>query len=454
MNTATAIAFTPAPVGGLVPTDYQRRLLEVPENVNLAVLAGRGNGKTRGIQFLALRHCEQWADRARILFIRETVNGLRELEDDLDYLLRTAYPIGLRSNRTEHVWRTPSGASIECGYLDAAADFHRYQGKSYSLIIVEEAGQFKNLRLVDMLRSCLRVPGVPCRLALLGNSGGRAHTILQQRFIAGRVPWEPFTALDGERWVFCPGTLDDNPHLPKDYEQKLFAACGRDKEMYAAWRHNSWSILKGSMFSDVWHPQTQMFSDPGFRLPTRGAHGFLAADWGISAPAVAFGACWAVAPIRNFPRGSLILLDEVSSADPDDLSVGLQWSPSRFGDEMAAMSDRWNLNRTGCIDDSRGLGVSLIEVLRQPPNCLYLEKPVKGRADGWAKLRELLFNSKEMNGRPGLFYSTRCKGLIDTLPALPRDPLKPEDVDSRGIDHWADSARYAATFEPRFYSNR
>ncbi len=67
----------------------------------------------------------------------------------------------------------------------------------------------------------------------------------------------------------------------------------------------------------------------------------------------------------------------------------------------------------------------------------------------WAAMRELLFNSHENNGRPGMWVSDRCTNFWATVPVVPRDPVRPEDLDSSAVDHAADAARYAATHEPR-----
>jgi hypothetical protein len=65
-------------------------------------------------------------------------------------------------------------------------------------------------------------------------------------------------------------------------------------------------------------------------------------------PAVAF-ACWKVlSPMGQFPRGSLILADEVSSADPEDLSVGMNWSVGRLAENIIDMCERTGVAQLGC----------------------------------------------------------------------------------------------------------
>jgi hypothetical protein len=41
-----------------------------------------------------------------------------------------------------------------------------------------------------------------------------------------------------------------------------------------------------------------------------------------------------------------------------------------------------------------------------------------------------------------------CRDFIRTVPALPHDEAKPEDIDTDAEDHSADAARYAAMSRP------
>ena len=48
------------------------------------------------------------------------------------------------------------------------------------------------------------------------------------------------------------------------------------------------------------------------------------------------------------------------------------------------------------------------------------------------------------DGLPRLLIYSTCRNLIRTLPALPRDPRHPEDVDTKSEDHAYDALRYLA----------
>ena len=76
-------------------------------------------------------------------------------------------------------------------------------------------------------------------------------------------------------------------------------------------------------------------------------------------------------------------------------------------------------------------------------NGIYLVKPRKERIAGWNKMREMLFNAKERNGKTGMWISAKCRYFWATVPFLERDPTRVEDMLTSGPDHGADAARYA-----------
>jgi len=58
------------------------------------------------------------------------------------------------------------------------------------------------------------------------------------------------------------------------------------------------------------------------------------------------------------------------------------------------------------------------------------------RQNGWELLRERLNNVTKPEG-PRLFVFNTCRQFIRTVPALPRDEVDMDDVDSRAEDHAA-----------------
>jgi hypothetical protein len=426
----------------ITPTAYQAAVLSVPEHWNLLMAGGRGGGKSTSALLLVLRHVEKYAEHARPLIIRETHKAITELEEQLDSLLAVAYGKGVRHNRAEHTFRLPNGAIVECGQLDGPNAYKKYQGRSFTLLVVDEFGLLADRRWVDLLKSNLRAGGsVPLREVRTANPGGPLHALIHQNFIARQLAWHPYE-LDGEVWVNCPSTLIDNPHLHhEDYKRRLKAACGGDEELLRAWLSGDWNIARGAFFAGSLSEQLHMLPAEWNWPITKAWRSYLAMDWGSSAPSVTYVCLKAPGDIGPFPRNSLILLDELATVDPNDPNVGLNWPPGKLAETIIEMCGKWGTNAHGVGDDAAGLGETLLQVLSE--HGVYLQRPRKQRVAGWANMRELLHNAKERNGRPGMWITARCKYFWSTVPFLQRDPSRPEDIITTGPDHAGDAARYA-----------
>ena len=48
-----------------------------------------------------------------------------------------------------------------------------------------------------------------------------------------------------------------------------------------------------------------------------------------------------------------------------------------------------------------------------------------------------------------IYFTSNCIDSIRTLPALPRDEVKVDDIDTKAEDHAADEARYRILAGPR-----
>lgn len=441
------------------PTPFQKMVLGVPEHINIALLGGRGGGKTTGALLLVLRHCVQYGERARVLIVRQSYKGLADVEDALALMLAATFPGGFTHNRADHVFRLATGATVELGQIESARDYPKYQGRETTLLVVEEFTNFRTDRYVKLLKSNLRGPAdMPLREIITGNPGGPLHTQIARRHVNGRLPFRPYE-VDGETWVTCPSVYTDNPHIDHArYARSITAAAGNDRILAESWLNNRWDALRGAFFADVWSDRL-VLPDTGWRVPSgpmnkTGWYSFISLDWGWSAPSVAL---LMAQPLhqglagpggRVFPVRSHLVLDELATARADDPNEGLQWPPSKLAEEVLARCERWGVAPMGVGDDARGIqNDTLLEQFQKFG--LNLGKPTKDRVSGWVRLKqEMASTAADDPDRPGLFISERARYLLETMPTLPRDELRPEDVDTAAADHGADALRYAVVHQP------
>ncbi len=60
-----------APTTGIQPTEWQSRVLKIPEVWNLLLEGGRGPGKTHAMALRILRHLTKYGAAAKVLIVRE-----------------------------------------------------------------------------------------------------------------------------------------------------------------------------------------------------------------------------------------------------------------------------------------------------------------------------------------------------------------------------------------------
>ena len=70
------------------------------------------------------------------------------------------------------------------------------------------------------------------------------------------------------------------------------------------------------------------------------------------------------------------------------------------------------------------------------------------RKNGWELMRRVLFSSVERE-EAGFFVFETCEQFLETVPSIPRDEKKMDDVDTDAEDHIADESRYRC-MTPRY----
>lgn len=425
--------------------------MQLREDVDLFLGGGRGGGKTTCIEWHITRHVEEYGPRARVLVIRKTYKGLADTELGMREKFPVAFP-GATYNAAEHVWRFPNGAYVELGQLESHSDYQKYQGRSFTLLIVDEAGQYASMELLDMLRSNLRGPkGMPIRMIVAANPGGVGHATLAKRYVFRAKPWEPFYEEKSKRfWVYCPSTFDGNQFIDREqYRSQLESSCPDDPELLRAWVDGDWSVARGAYFAACLDEKRCAFG-PWRSIPkTYGERWetWLAHDYGSAAPSVTY--LFARSPGAEvdgqwFPRDSLLLVDELAAHRRDDLSKGLGWTAAQTAEAIVEWLKPWGVPARGVADDAcfsnSGHAATIADEFKRKG--VFFDPAKKAdRISGWNLMRRMLADAGTKD-RPGLYVSRACGYFWATVPFLARDQKRVEDLDSGGIDHGADAARY------------
>src|SRR4051812_15328086 len=310
---------------------YQQRVLLTPEEFDLFLGGGRGGAKSYTLALLALRHVEQYKAKARVLYLRRSHKGCADFVSLCFDLFGPIYGTALRFNAQEGLFRFPNGGTLEINQLETANDYQKFQGRSFTLLLIDEGGQWATPELLDRLRSNLRGPkNMPIRAVIAANPGDVGHQWLAARYVFKAAPWRAFLEpFSGRTFIYAPSTFLDNPFIDQDaYRRQLTASCPSDPELLRAWLEGDWSVARGAYFAAVLEEGRNAVERWSGIPKHRGEpwRTYLAHDFGSSAPSVTYiiaKSPGAQGPDgRHYPRWSLVLVDELATNEPGSVTKG------------------------------------------------------------------------------------------------------------------------------------
>lgn len=421
----------------------------------------RGGGKTYGLLGDWISHADLYGRNARGIFFRRTLPELEEVQDQASRIFPALGAFYLVQKKT---WYFRNGAQLKMRYLDQDKHADRYQGHQYTWMAFDELGNWPSPKPIDKLRACLRsgAAPIPKSFRCSGNPGGVGHNWIKARYIDASKPYVPYYDEEAETWrVFIPSLLEDNPALminDPDYWKRVKASTAGDEALEKAWRFGIWDIVAGGMFDDLWN-RTKHVIKP-FEIPKSWKidRSF---DWGSSAP---FAVLWwaesdgTEAPNgKCYARGTKFLINEWYgwNGRPNEgcklLAVevvnggvikgkrvpGIKEREADMGYKVqpgAADSSIFDAeNGVQIADDMAKAGVRWLEADKSPGS----------RKIGWEALRRHLKASLTWPmEESGIFIFDHCLQWIRTVPTLPRDQNKRDDVDTDAEDHIGDATRY------------
>lgn len=323
---------------------------------------------------------------------------------------------------------------------------------------------------------------IPLEVFATCNPYGVGHGWVKRRFIdpapygkvvtTKTIVMDPRTKQDVEvskTQVAIFGHITENIYLDPKYVATLHAS--KNENQKKAWLKGDWDIVAGGAFDDVWDKTVHVL--PRFVIP-KGWTIDRAFDWGSTHP---FSVGWwaeangeeatIIFQGKAFrfcpPAGTLIQLFEWYGCQVDASgqpmygeNVGLKMSATNIAigireREAALLQNEWISGviwagpADNQISDVRESDVDTIETKMRNQGITFTasDKSAGSRKIGMDLFRERLeaatSPTKEM---PAIYFMDCCRGSIATIPTLPRDPKKLDDVDTKAEDHAYDMVRY------------
>ena len=388
-----------------------------------------GGGKSYAMLVDPLRYCHRSAHRALIL--RRSMPELRELIDKSRELYPRAFP-GCKFREVEKLWNFPSGAKVECGFLERDADVYRYQGQAYSWIGFDEITHLPTEFGWNYLASRLRTtdPDITPYLRCTANPGGVGAHWVKKRYVDPFEPNESFKGDDGLTRKFIPARLDDNPYLAKDgrYEEMLRALPPVQRRQLL---EGNWDITEGAAFTEF---DSEVHIIAPFQIPI-GWERVKGIDYGYASESACI---WATVDPSD---GTLIVYRELYRKGLTGVDLGEMIAQMELEDPFSVQGvlDTAAWARTGTTGPT--VGESLQKAGHK------LRRADKNRIQGKIQLHEYL--KVQQSGRPRLQIFNTCPNLIRELQSIPLDKSNPEDVDTHAPDHAYDALRYLIMSRPK-----
>ena len=325
-------------------------------------------------------------------------------------------------------------------------------------------------------KKMLILPPIPLMVFSTTNPYGAGHFWVKKRFI-DVAPYGHIVYRDTE--VYNPATDEvitmrrsqvaifssyiENPFLSPKYIAGLVNH--PDPNIRAAWAMGSWDITAGGMFGDLWRRERHVI--PRFAIPK---NWFInrTFDWGSSHPfSVGW---WAQANGEEVdvlldngtwtkfapPAGSLIQIYEYYGTNEIGTNKGLQLGARQIAKDIVAIEHA--LYDSGWLESEIHAGAADNQIWNKinddTPSIADLmaservtwinsNKSAGSRINGAQIMRDMLEDTLKNNvERPHIYFMSNCVSSIATLPILPRDTKKLDDVDTNAEDHCWDMTRY------------
>ena len=366
--------------------------------------------------------------------------------------------------------RFSNGSQILGSHCQYEKHLTKYQGAEIDLLLIDELTHFTE-KQYRYLRGRCRTPndpkiqdgikklseklGIKVELPFIvcaSNPGGVGHGWVKQTFIDSAPAKKIHRTGKKEGKMlrqFIPAKLADNPSLDEEEYKGKLEGLGSET-LVKAMLDGDWNIAEGAYFADCWGNEINIVEP--FPIP-KNWYFDRSFDWGSSKP---FAVCWFAesdgcdiklknGKTRTTQRGDIFMFAEYYGWN-GKANEGCRMLASDIARKIREIEKRlpfkikpgpadsaiWTNENGNCIaDDMSAQGVKWEKANKSPGS----------RVQGWEIMRRYLSDAKSKE-KPGLYFFNTCRHIIRTLPTIPRDDKKPEDIDSNAEDHLLDALRY------------
>ena len=411
-----------------------------------------GGGKSKALVMDALARLLAHPGTHAYLFRRTYT----ELEDTLIAEARSSIPktIG-KYNVSRHEITLAGGSVMHFRHCRGTADMYDYAGLEIHWLYFDELTSFEE-PVYEFLKTRLRAKaslGIVPVIRNASNPGGIGHAWVKERFVDAGDPMERV-----EKWVessslgrkkryvtqFIPALAMENPHIGNSY---VFELESKPTALRKALLHGDWNAFEGQVFTEF-ADDSDHYADgrythviKPFSIPSHWQR-YMSFDHGYSAPfSVGW---WAVSP-----NGTAYRYREWYGWNKTP-NKGLELSPAEIA--RGILDREAEERREGiCFDRvadpaifERSRGESVAQ--QMGAEGVLFRKGDNARIAGKMQLHGRFRFDAE--GKPGIYIFDCCRQFIRTVPSLPYDANRVEDVDTAAEDHVYDETRYFLMSRP------
>jgi hypothetical protein len=420
---------------------------------NLLYGGAAGGGKSHAARWHGIMFCMKYK-AARVLLLRRK---FKDLQQSHLLSLRMEVPEELaKLNKSEHIMYFDNKSVLVFGHCNTEGDFASYLSSEWDLIIVDEAGQFTPWML-QMLPSRLRTtkPNILPQYVICTNPGGVGHLFIKSRFVDKEVWEDDDPTYEPHKYTFIQSFVQDNKYINREYVERLKALPDKERQAYL---YGNWEIFVGQVFTE-WRKE---FHIVRMQVP-KGWRWYGGMDWGMRNP----GAFYLIAV---GPDGDVYVRHELYFKDLTAYEAGtkighmLLTLPVEYIACDSSMADQSGLSAPTLLEECQ-MGIQDVfnraEVEDEQGNSIIAPQlmPVaKGPGSRFVRQqllhRYLAWETNEkgelkISKRPRCTFHPDCKHAVRTIPALPHDENKPEEVDTESEDHAYDAITYFLMSRPQ-----